>query len=183
MILTKYKKQTGMLIKMVIGLWLFVAIMSLIDISIDIQYHAGWSHILMESTVFLACAACAIILICGFYKISNSKLNYFENTLFQSKSNAEFWQNEYLQLIKGLSEKIKHQFISWNLTNAEADIGFLLIKGFSLKEIAELRLTSERTVREQARSIYQKAEVAGRSELTAYFLEDLLLPEDYNPSN
>ena len=39
-----------------------------------------------------------------------------------------------------------------------------------------MRATSERTVREQARSVYRKAGVSGRSGLSAYFLEDLLLP-------
>lgn len=36
------------------------------------------------------------------------------------------------------------------------------------------RGTSERTVREQARSAYQKAGLRGRSELAAFFLGDLL---------
>lgn len=182
MLLIKYKKQTGHLMKLVIGLWLFVAVMSALDISNDIKFHAGWSHILIETTVLLASITCAIVLSYGFYKVSSSTMDYYENTLFQSNNKAEYWRNENLQLIKGLSEKIKLQFLNWHLTNAEANIGFLLIKGFSLKEIATLRSTSERTVREQARSIYQKAEISGRSELTAYFLEDLLLPEDYKIS-
>ena len=35
---------------------------------------------------------------------------------------------------------------------------------------------SERTGREQARSIYSKAGLTGRSALSAFFLEDLLAP-------
>jgi DNA-binding NarL/FixJ family response regulator len=62
------------------------------------------------------------------------------------------------------------------LTPAEAQVGVLLLKGLSHKEAAEVRNTSERTVREQARSLYRKADLAGRSELAAFFLEDLLLP-------
>ena len=53
----------------------------------------------------------------------------------------------------------------------------LLLKGLSLREIAQLRDTSERTVREQARSVYRKAGINGRASLSAYFLEDLLLPQ------
>jgi hypothetical protein len=50
------------------------------------------------------------------------------------------------------------------------------IQGLSHKEIAEIRETSERTVREQSRTLYRKSSLAGRSSLSAFFLEDLLLP-------
>ena len=52
----------------------------------------------------------------------------------------------------------------------------------SFKEAAAVRDTSERTVREQARSLYKKAGLAGRSELSAFFLEDLLLPREESGS-
>jgi DNA-binding NarL/FixJ family response regulator len=57
-------------------------------------------------------------------------------------------------------------------------VGLLLLKGLSLKEAAEARQTSERTVRQQALAVYRKAGLAGRAELAAFFLEDLLLPRD-----
>jgi hypothetical protein len=44
------------------------------------------------------------------------------------------------------------------------------------RDIAQARGTSERTVRQQALALYRKAGVAGRAELSAFFLEDLLLP-------
>ncbi len=46
----------------------------------------------------------------------------------------------------------------------------------SLKEVAEIRGTVEKTARAQSMSIYSKAGLSGRSELAAFFLEDLLLP-------
>ena len=75
-----------------------------------------------------------------------------------------------------MSAAIRSQFDDWRFTQAEAEIGFLLLKGLSHKEIAEVRGTSERTAREQARSVYAKADLSGRSELSAFFLEDLLPP-------
>jgi DNA-binding NarL/FixJ family response regulator len=51
-----------------------------------------------------------------------------------------------------------------------------LLKGLSHKEVAIIRDVSDATIRQQARSIYQKAGVAGRHELAAFFLEDLTLP-------
>lgn len=55
-------------------------------------------------------------------------------------------------------------------------MALLLLKGLSLKEIATIRAVAERTVREQARSIYSKAGLTGRAALSAFFLEDLLAP-------
>ena len=39
-----------------------------------------------------------------------------------------------------------------------------------------MRASSERTVREQARSLYAKAGLTGRAALSAFFLEDLIAP-------
>jgi DNA-binding NarL/FixJ family response regulator len=44
-------------------------------------------------------------------------------------------------------------------------------------EIAALRSTSEATVRQQARSTYEKSGLNGRASFCAYFLEDLLPPQ------
>lgn len=89
---------------------------------------------------------------------------------------AEVWRNEARGLLDGLGAAIDRQFSDWALSDAERDVGLLLVKGLSLKEIAGIRETSERTVRQQAQSIYRKSGVAGRAELSAFFLEDLLLP-------
>lgn len=84
------------------------------------------------------------------------------------------WRDETRALLKGLGEAIDRQFSTWKLTEAERDVGLLILKGLSLKEIAAVRVTSERTIRAQARSIYAKAGLSGRAALSAFFLEDLL---------
>jgi hypothetical protein len=53
-----------------------------------------------------------------------------------------------------------------------------VLKGFSYKEIADLRETTERTVRNQALAIYRKAGLANRAEMAAFFLEDFLVPPE-----
>ncbi len=78
--------------------------------------------------------------------------------------------------IDGLAGAIDEQLERWHLSAAEKDIALLLLKGLEHKEIAELRGVSETTVRQQARSLYRKAGLAGRHELAAFFLEDLLGP-------
>jgi DNA-binding CsgD family transcriptional regulator len=86
------------------------------------------------------------------------------------------WRNEARTLLSGLGEAIDAQFSRWNLTDAEREVALLLLKGLSLKEIAAVRATSERTIRAQAAALYTKAGVTGRAALSAFFLEDLLSP-------
>jgi DNA-binding CsgD family transcriptional regulator len=88
------------------------------------------------------------------------------------------WRAESRALLNGLGEAIDAQFGRWNLTEAEREVALLLLKGLSLKEVAAVRATSERTIRVQARSLYSKAGLSGRAALSAFFLEDLLAPMD-----
>lgn len=89
------------------------------------------------------------------------------------------WRDETRALLKGPGEAIDRQFVTWKLTSAEREIGLLILKGLSLKEIAAVRVTSERTIRAQAQSIYAKAGLSGRAALSAFFLEDLLAPIEH----
>ena len=89
------------------------------------------------------------------------------------------WRDDTRELLKGLGEAIDRQFLTWKLTEAEHDVGLLILKGLSLKEIAAARVTSERTIRSQARSIYAKGGLSGRAALSAFFLEDLLAPMEH----
>jgi len=73
-----------------------------------------------------------------------------------------------------LGEFINAQFAGWGLTDSEREVGWLLLKGLSLKEVAAVRSTGEKTVRQQASAIYQKAGVSGRHSFAAWFLEDYL---------
>ena len=86
------------------------------------------------------------------------------------------WRTESRALLNGLGEAINAQFSRWNLTDAEREVALLLLKGLSHKEVATIRAVSERTIREQARSIYAKSGLPGRAGLSAFFLEDLLAP-------
>jgi DNA-binding CsgD family transcriptional regulator len=89
---------------------------------------------------------------------------------------GERWRAEARTFIDGLGQAIEAQFARWGLTEAEAEVALLLLKGLSLKEVATVRATSERTVRAQARALYGKAGLTGRAALSAFFLEDLLAP-------
>ena len=89
---------------------------------------------------------------------------------------ARRWNREAQDVLQGLGEAIDRQFDRWALTAAEREVALLQLKGLRHKAIAELRHTSERTVRQQALVIYRKSGLDGRNDLAAFFLENLLLP-------
>ena len=66
------------------------------------------------------------------------------------------------------------RFGEWGLTPAERDVALFAIKGLSIADIAQLRSTSEGTVKAQTAAIYRKAGVSGRSQLLSLFIEDLM---------
>jgi DNA-binding CsgD family transcriptional regulator len=86
------------------------------------------------------------------------------------------WKREAGDLLAGLGVAIDAQFERWLLSPAEREIALLLLKGLSHKEIAAVRHVGEATVRQQSQGIYRKSGLANRSDLAAFFLEDLLLP-------
>jgi DNA-binding CsgD family transcriptional regulator len=92
------------------------------------------------------------------------------------RAESQRWRSQVEDHLRGLGAAIQEQFETWNLSKAEQEVSLLLLKGFSHKEIARLRRTSTTTIRQQAASIYQKANLSGRAALSAFFLEDLLLP-------
>jgi len=69
---------------------------------------------------------------------------------------------------------VHDRFAQWVLTPAERDVALFALKGLSLAEIAELRDTSEGTVKAQTNAIYRKAGVTGRPQLLSLFIDDLL---------
>ena len=90
------------------------------------------------------------------------------------RAESRQWREEMADELRELGLAIRRQFAAWRLTAAEQEVGLLLLKGFSHKEIARLRNTSEATIRQQATSIYQKSNLGGRAALSAFFLEDML---------
>ncbi|MEM7044733.1 MAG: LuxR C-terminal-related transcriptional regulator [Pseudomonadota bacterium] len=97
------------------------------------------------------------------------QLNKARGRLAQIDTQSQQIANQYRAVMQ-------KQFDAWQLTASEQDVVIGLLKGLSFREIAELRETREKTVRQQASSVYRKAGVASRNELAAWFFEDLLEP-------
>lgn len=166
-------KKTGLIILVFSG---FILILVGMDLVTDYLSGSSGLHIILEGLLLVLSGTFFVF---GFKKLGLAKtqienLKVDVENLTQEK---EEWKDETHQLLEGLSIKIEKQFDHWKLSPAEMDVGFLLLKGFSLKEIADLRSTKVKTVQQQSQSIYQKTGLASRSELAAFFLEDLLPPK------
>jgi DNA-binding CsgD family transcriptional regulator len=95
-----------------------------------------------------------------------------------ARAKGNGWRTKVQSHLAGLKAGMDIQFQEWNLTAAEREVGLLILKGLSHKEIATLRATTEATVRQQAQSIYRKANLPGKTAFSAFFLEDLFAPEE-----
>lgn len=163
------------------GVVFFIAILLLITSDLIFDYSEGTHpvHLVIESVILVAAVVGTLI---GWRRFvaARAEARLLKRDLEQARAEARRWRDESRTVIQGLGAAIDRQFRRWKLTPAEAEVGVLLLKGLSHREAATVRNTSERTVRQQARSLYKKAGLAGRSELAAFFLEDLLLPRAQN---
>ncbi len=119
----------------------------------------GFFHIAIELVVFIA------ISFVLYFEIKHVKSLGKEIKVEKTKT---------ARLAGELLSVMRQQFSLWKLTPSESEVALLLIKGLSMKEIALARNVKEKTVRSQATSVYSKCGYAGRHELAAHFIEDLM---------
>ncbi|WP_446809127.1 helix-turn-helix transcriptional regulator [Methylomonas sp. 2BW1-5-20] len=159
-----------------IALSLFVFVLIAVDLRGDYQDGVPWTHVLTEVIILMLSLTGIVYFGRLYHQFSKSKIDLLTRDLAIANQQAEQWREANRELIAGLAVQIRKQFDLWQLSPAESEVGLLMLKGLSHSEIASLRKASERTIRDQARAIYRKAGVTGRTELSAFFLEDLLLP-------
>jgi DNA-binding CsgD family transcriptional regulator len=147
-----------------------------LDISGDYKEGIAQAHLVIELLILLISLSGIAYFGWLYYQTTQSKINLLKQDLVLANQQALRWREENRELIAGLAQEIDKQFKAWALTQAEAEVGMLMLKGLSHQEIADVRNASERTIRDQARAVYRKSGLSGRSELSAFFLEDLLLP-------
>lgn len=153
----------------------FIVAVMAADLVTDSSEGVIWWHLIAEAFVALFALLGIFFLLRGSLALKHSLVEERKiNTQLQAES--EKWRAESKRYLEGLSLTIDQQLTSWKLTSSEKEVAFLLLKGLSLKEIANIRNTTEKTARTQSISIYSKAGLSGRSELAAFFLEDLLPP-------
>lgn len=122
----------------------------------------------------IVASATGVAVLSGSLQREREERRSLAHDLELARAEGEAWRERAQGYVVGLSKEIAAQFDQWQLTESEREVGLLMLKGFSHAEIGSLRSTSEATVRHQARAVYQKSGMPGRSAFCAYFLEDLL---------
>jgi DNA-binding CsgD family transcriptional regulator len=157
--------------KYLFGFAFFVGLLSILDLSVDLSRGVSWFHLFMEGSVILTSSSIIIKIL--------QKTRYQKKLILEKVATLETESFALRADIKnyriGISDLIDRQFEDWGLSRSEKEVGLLLLKGLSIKEIADARKTAEKTVRHQAGIIYSKARLEGRAQLSAFFLEDMLI--------
>lgn len=143
-----------------------VTTLVIIDVVMDAAAGGAPAHLAMEAFAALIALYALSVLLRDW---RNSR-----RRVAQLDEEAAVWKQRSKKWIDGLAQEIDQQMTRWTFTPSEKDVAFLLIKGLSTKEIAAVRGRSIQTVRTQTASIYAKSGLSGRTQLAAWFLEDLV---------
>ena len=158
---------------MSVALFGLIAVFTVTDVLFDMKDGAPLSHFPIEILI-------ASVSIGGFFYflLKNKKIKkaLILESANRKEANAQaaLWKTKNEKLLLGFSKAISDQLNEWKLSPAEKDVALFLLKGFSTAEIANLRSSSEKTIKQQASSIYSKSGISGRAELSAFFLEEVL---------
>ncbi len=157
-----------------LGVGLFAVIAALIGADLVEDYRSGvdWPHLVFEGFI-MTLALVGIAALWRHLRSVRRRAASLHVDLEAARREAQRFRGEAREALHGLGEAIDRQFGRWGLTPAEREIGWLLLKGLSHREIASARSTSETTIRQQALALYRKAHLRNRAELSAFFLEDL----------
>lgn len=158
-------------------LLLFIGILSAVDIVEDLMDGKYFGHIVLDLLIALSTlAAVAYLAVQVMKERRRSQILSSEKKILEQLSHKLEQRSKVF--IDGFGMMIDREFEDWNLSPAEREVALFLLKGLSSHEIAEYRNSSEKTVRHQMTAIYKKSSLKNRSELQAYFLEDILAPSN-----
>ncbi len=157
----------------------FIIILTLVilasggDLISDLSQGVKTAHLIQESIILLLAITALVWLALGIRQ-QNRQIASLHQQLEEARDLPRPDTPQIVDARKRLADVIADQFVEWELTKSEKEVGQFLLKGLSLKEISVLRGTAEKTIRQQASSIYQKAGVSGRHAFSAWFIEDFL---------
>lgn len=159
--------------KVIAAILVVIMCLNFFDVLTDISLGVPVWHIFTESLIVLVSGIGAVFLIQDI-RARTSNISKLKQALLISDDKFRDISDEMKSARHEYSAIIHSQFKQWSLTPSEQEVAMLLLKGLSFKEISGVRNTKEKTVRQQASFIYSKANIEGRHELAAWFLEDFM---------
>lgn len=155
---------------------LLLAANGFLNLALDASGRWPEFHVILEILTTVVAMAAASVLWFAWRRAARADAAA-RRSLEERRAERDEWRDSARKALDGLGQAMHLQFQEWELTPAEREIALSLLKGHSHKRIAELTARKERTVRQHSVVVYRKAGLAGRAELAAYFLDDLLLPD------
>ena len=166
-----------------------VVVGGITDIVLDRPDSFLSAHILIELGLVALSLGTAIVLWRGWREAgrelgaTRAQLDAARRSLSERQAERDAWKRQAEAALAGLGEAIGTQFAAWGLTPAETEVALGLLKGLGHKQIAAATGRSERTVRQHAVAVYDKAGLGGRAELAAFFLGELRIPGTDPPAD
>ncbi|MGD8934211.1 MAG: helix-turn-helix transcriptional regulator [Gammaproteobacteria bacterium] len=150
-----------------------VGMANLYDLVIDLSYGTTAGHLVAEALMIVMSLSVIVWLLLNLH-VQKKELEQIRLEIAAAKNRRMQMGAEGQEVRSKLGGLIRRQFQDWQLTGGEQEVALLLLKGLSFKEIAAVRDTHEKTVRQQASAIYRKSGVNGRHAFSAWFIEDFL---------
>lgn len=159
--------------------YLLIGIFALVvvDITVEILRESSFLEVfskLLLQTGILGLIAYTTHLVWMKFAQQQIEKKIIEQNLAEAKQEAKVWEMRSKEFTKEFRQYIQSEFTNWQLSKSEKEIALLILQGKSSKEMAKFRFTSERTIRNQCRSIYEKSSFSGKNEFMAYFLERII---------
>lgn len=132
-------------------------------------------HVVFETLMIGGALLMATTLWLGWWRSAHAAAA-LRVSLERQSDERDRWRTSAQHALEGLGRAIDAQFTAWHLTPAEREVALLLLKGYGHKQVAAMTGRSERTARQHAGVVYGKSGLGGRAELSAFFLQDLMLP-------
>ena len=164
-----------MRVVLVVGM-LLILVGGVVDLWLDQPQHWLTFHVIFELMMIAGALLFMTATWLGWWR-ARQEATQLRVSLEERKTERDAWKASAEKALAGFGWAIDAQFNEWRLTRAEREVALLLLKGYSHKAIARETRRSDATVRQHATAVYQKADLAGRAELAAYFLDDISLPD------
>lgn len=156
-----------------VSLLIFITFMAFADLITDYYLGGRAWHLLLEVAVIVV-AVFSIGMLLRAHRHRRQELERLGQQLKTTRDDLSVSRERLKQAGQNYQQVIQSQFEDWQLTPSEKAVASLLLKGLSFDEIASVRDTREKTVRQQASVIYRKSGLSGRHEFAAWFFEDFL---------
>lgn len=153
---------------------IFIGLINAHDFYYDFQEY-GHSHVhLTIEALTILCSILGVSLLLREVYFRRRENENLQQELTNTQINLNQMSDNLRKVRSEYSKVIQEQLNEWELTPSEREVALLLLKGLSFEEIASVRETKEKTVRQQATAIYRKSGLNGRHAFAAWFFEDFL---------